>query len=188
MERPEEEIWLTAGAGAAARRGRRAAAVAGGRGHGDLAGAAADRADRGFLDGLVVGQRRGVVENRLDLVVTGRGEVALGLHDLEAGREADGELLLFRFELALRQLARGAGGVDTLQVRVDAADHVANLLADAHLHLTHLQLALVVLELRACEAGLGVALANRVGDGDAEAPARIRGAEHVTQHAAVAAR
>src|SRR6476659_7988124 len=63
-------------------------------------------ANRRDLNRFEVDQRLVVGDGRAELVLLGAGEVALGLEQLERGREADGEALVLGVEALLRELAR----------------------------------------------------------------------------------
>src|SRR3954451_12383759 len=155
-----------------------------GSGRGDAAEAAADRH---FLHRLEVDERLVVVGDRLDFDDARDREVALCLEHEEGRRHAGSELLLLGFELLLLQFARGARRLDALLVRLHVARDRAHLRGDLQLDVLHLHLGFLVLQLDAREICLRRAGADRVAELHADRPLRIRAAEHVAEHGAVAA-
>src|SRR6266542_1522706 len=141
-------------------------------------------AGAGALGGLECDDGELVGEARLELVVAGDDEVALGLDHEEARRHAHLEPLLLRIEPLLRELATELRRLDALTVLLEPQRGIAHLTDGDELDLPNPCGGLVAFQPRAREVRLLDTLSERIGEREPERPrGKIRG-EHLSQHGA----
>src|SRR5262245_40177174 len=125
-----------------------------------------------------------MIEDRLEQVDLRLEEIALRLRDQERRRESGVEAAVLDGQALLREVLAGSGGVDALSRALHVSGGASNGLGDLQLETRDAVRRLLALDLGACETGLFEAPAERIVDGDADAPRREVAAEDLAEHVA----